>query len=349
MLLKVRQEFPKEYAGYDKTLYPLDSRDKTNQNWRSDPNNDSNKASWALPWPPYKGQAAPEEPKESQISDDESLDDDISDEVDAVLEDYLPDDGNDDDDFVTGDVDVDYKTAPDPYGKKRRRRRQMVDGEYVYLSDSDSDDGLVPDFDDLKQGSPTIVLNEPDMEDTEGPKKLKKSKLEKKNKITKRQKTTPADPTFKPGQVEPSEEEEELILHEFEIDELSGPQKMLKKNKKPEDPTFKPSQFEAPEDEPESILPFPQKRKKPEDPTFRPNQLDPVVEEDPEPELIRKKRKLPDDAELNIYSGQSIVDAEVVLPSPTKKVKLGERKGFVKKRRAPRRGGAGKGGKATEK
>lgn len=125
-LATIKTGFLKSHPDYKPTLYPLRPADARTNMWRSDPNNDSNAANWALPWPPYLDKI-PTTPTESEASD--------NDDVSPTGSSYEPD--------FTGN------TKKMKAGKKRVRNQ---DGGYSYESESDSADGLSADENDLTPG-----------------------------------------------------------------------------------------------------------------------------------------------------------------------------------------------------
>ncbi|KAF4989943.1 hypothetical protein FGRMN_8785 [Fusarium graminum] len=108
----LKEKFRRRYPTYALTLYPTKSNLGNATLWRADPNNEDNEAWWDIPWPPYEG--------------------------------YPPFPGT-------------WEAPGEPWdntpaGRKRREMyigTQAYDPTYRYSSDSDSDDGLRPDVDDL--------------------------------------------------------------------------------------------------------------------------------------------------------------------------------------------------------
>ncbi|KIL85808.1 hypothetical protein FAVG1_10777 [Fusarium avenaceum] len=110
----IKEKFRRRYPTYARTLYPTKASDNYASVWRSDPNNEDNMEWWDIPWPPYEG--LPPFPGSWEAP------------------------GLPWDDTVAG----------------RKRREQYIgqhvhDPTYRYSSDSDSDDGLRPDVDDLAE------------------------------------------------------------------------------------------------------------------------------------------------------------------------------------------------------
>lgn len=111
---QVKQKFLRTYPGYDQVLYPIHKNDHHSSVWRSDPNNETNRAFWDMPWPPYEG--APPFPGDWEHPD------------------------------MPSDVSASAK-------KRRAAKAKAVrDPAYRYQSDEDSADGLQPDVDDLAEG-----------------------------------------------------------------------------------------------------------------------------------------------------------------------------------------------------
>ncbi|KAF5667819.1 transaldolase [Fusarium heterosporum] len=108
----LKDKFRRRYPTYALTLYPTKSNLGNATLWRADPNNEDNEAWWDIPWPPYEG--------------------------------YPPFPGK-------------WEAPGEPWdntpaGRKRREMyigTQVYDPTYRYSSDSDSDDELRPDVDDL--------------------------------------------------------------------------------------------------------------------------------------------------------------------------------------------------------
>lgn len=126
-------------------MYPLHKNDHNASVWRSDPNNPENSEWWGIPWPPYEG--LPPFPGSWKAPD-------------------LPlDDG--------------------PDGRKRSTiyiGNRVIDLTYRYSTDSDSDDSIEPDVDDIpafqSDASGGVKRPAADGDDSGGPapKKAKKSK-----------------------------------------------------------------------------------------------------------------------------------------------------------------------------
>ncbi|KAH7251547.1 hypothetical protein BKA59DRAFT_394120 [Fusarium tricinctum] len=144
----IKEKFRRRYPTYTRTLYPTKASDNYASVWRSDPNNEDNMAWWDIPWPPYEG--LPPFPGSWEAPD-------------------LPWDD----------------TAA---GRKRREQyigQHVHDPAYRYSSDSDSDDGLRPDEDDLAELQSDISVGQKrrasastSANDTDAPaaKKAKKNK-----------------------------------------------------------------------------------------------------------------------------------------------------------------------------
>lgn len=112
---QVKQKFLRKYPGYDQVLYPIHKNDHHSSLWRSDPNNETNRAFWDMPWPPYEG---------------------------------LPP-------FPGNWEHPDMPSHDNVSAKKRRagaKAKAVRDPAYRYQSDEDSADGLQPDVDDLAEG-----------------------------------------------------------------------------------------------------------------------------------------------------------------------------------------------------
>ncbi|KAF4337425.1 hypothetical protein FBEOM_8702 [Fusarium beomiforme] len=54
-LTAIKDKFRRRYPTYARTIYPTNQIDNFASVWRSDPNNEDNKAWWDIPWPPYEG------------------------------------------------------------------------------------------------------------------------------------------------------------------------------------------------------------------------------------------------------------------------------------------------------
>lgn len=54
-LSTLRRKFIRRYPVYARTVYPLNATNANGSYYRSDPNNESNKAWWSIPWPPFRG------------------------------------------------------------------------------------------------------------------------------------------------------------------------------------------------------------------------------------------------------------------------------------------------------
>ncbi|KAF7553927.1 hypothetical protein G7Z17_g3293 [Cylindrodendrum hubeiense] len=109
----LKKKFLKRYPTYANTIYPTKG-DNNLTLWRSDPNNPDNKDWWDIPWPPFEGK--PPFPGEWKSPG--------------------------------------YQGA-EGAGRKGRRDvkgpKMPYDPLYKYRSDEDSDDGLQPDVDDIKE------------------------------------------------------------------------------------------------------------------------------------------------------------------------------------------------------
>lgn len=117
----LKSQFLDVHPDYKATLYPLLPSDARNNMWRSDPNNESNRANWSLPWPPYMGRLP-------AIPEEETGDADESDDASSMGSSFAPD-----------GVDAGHNAKKAGRGKKRRR---ADDGSYAYETGADSDDGM---------------------------------------------------------------------------------------------------------------------------------------------------------------------------------------------------------------
>ncbi|KAL6924234.1 hypothetical protein FSST1_001508 [Fusarium sambucinum] len=113
-LSSIKETFLNRYPSYMRTMYPTQSRDHHASVWRSDPNNPENDAWYDVPWPPYEG--LPPFPGEWTAPG-------------------LPWDDT-------------------PEGRQRRAMyigNRTVDQTYQYQSETDSDDDLKPDVNDIPE------------------------------------------------------------------------------------------------------------------------------------------------------------------------------------------------------
>ncbi|KAF4973139.1 hypothetical protein FSARC_483 [Fusarium sarcochroum] len=110
----LKEKFLRRYPTYARTIYPTNAADHYASVWRSDPNNEDNKEWWDIPWPPYEG--------------------------------HPPFPGS----WVNPGMPWDDSLA----GKKRKDGflgSKVHDPAYRYQSDSDSDESLKPDVDDIAE------------------------------------------------------------------------------------------------------------------------------------------------------------------------------------------------------
>ncbi|KAM0360644.1 hypothetical protein ACHAP4_002730 [Fusarium culmorum] len=144
-LTSLKEDFLNRYPSYMRTMYPTSSRDHHASVWRSDPNNPENDAWFDVPWPPYEG--------------------------------LPPFPG----DWIAPGLPWDDT----PEGRQRRAMyigNRVVDENYQYQSETDSDDDLKPDVNDIPDFQADLnPLKRPaeDKEETSdepAPKKAKKSK-----------------------------------------------------------------------------------------------------------------------------------------------------------------------------
>ncbi|KAF5025852.1 hypothetical protein F66182_2074 [Fusarium sp. NRRL 66182] len=159
----IKAKFIHRYPTYARTIYPTNSADHFASIWRSDPNNEDNNRWWDIPWPPYEG--------------------------------HPPFPGTWEDPGPTSDVGS---------GKKRHSTwvgRQEKDKPYRYQSDSDSDESLKPDVDDIadlghergvKRRASEAVASQETSDDGPAVKKAKKDDI---GKTPKRNKKTPGKPS----------------------------------------------------------------------------------------------------------------------------------------------------------
>ncbi|KAG8666534.1 hypothetical protein FPOAC1_011343 [Fusarium poae] len=113
-LTSIKETFLNRYPTYMRTMYPTHSKDRQASVWRSDPNNPENDEWFNIPWPPYEG--LPPFPGEWTAPG-------------------LPWDDT-------------------PEGRQRRALyigNRVVDQNYQYQSETDSDDDLKPDVDDIPE------------------------------------------------------------------------------------------------------------------------------------------------------------------------------------------------------
>ncbi|KAM0424195.1 hypothetical protein ACHAPT_010566 [Fusarium lateritium] len=110
---QIKSKFTLKYPAYDRTVYPTKAADNNASVWRSDPNNEDNEAFWNMPWPPYEGQP--------------------------------PFPGSWEDPGIPREDTVRRKQRESWLG------RAEDDPNYKYQSDTDSDDDLKPDVDDIAE------------------------------------------------------------------------------------------------------------------------------------------------------------------------------------------------------
>ncbi|KAF7556480.1 hypothetical protein G7046_g6299 [Stylonectria norvegica] len=166
----IKKNFLEKYPDYRRTLYPVKRKDTYATLWRSDPNNETNKAWWDIPWPPYKaGEPIPGPWKR-------------------------PADDDDDDD------------RPRKKSRRASSKKPVLpsDPAYHYRSDEDSADALTPDVDDLSDNRKKRRRRGDTQDGSDADDQPAGQKASKKAKLTQKAPGTPRTPKSRSRAVTPT-------------------------------------------------------------------------------------------------------------------------------------------------